>query len=146
MALFLLPFTLRHQIVTQIAKAYQELACTGLKHWILLASTVLGGREFQDEMVHGNTCFLKFLVKRTWGVSVDFSLIGNAPAPGVDLRTPVLQLSWLINCWWKSWDIISSSCSQCPELDGREAGTFLLAVLAWAFADSQGAECLEDLL
>lgn len=69
MALFLLPFTLRHQIDTQIAKTYQELACTGLKHWILLESTLLGGREFQDEMVHGNTCFFKFLVKRRWGVS-----------------------------------------------------------------------------
>lgn len=62
---------------------------------------------------------------------MDFSLIGKPPAPGVDLRTPTFQLSWLRNCWWKSWDIISSSCSQCPELDGRKAGTSLLAVLAW---------------
>lgn len=77
-----------------------------------------------------------------------FSLIGNAPAPVIDLRTPVFQLSWLRSYWWKYWNIISDIWSQCPRLDGRESGTSLWVM--WhvdsSFADSQGAGCLEDLL
>lgn len=38
------PFSLKHKIVTQIAEAHQEPRCTGLKHWILLESVLLGGR------------------------------------------------------------------------------------------------------
>lgn len=77
-----------------------------------------------------------------------FSLTGNAPAPMVDLRISVFLLSWRRSYWWKYWNIISDTWSQCLKLDGKESGTslWLLWCVNNSFADNQGAECLEDLL
>lgn len=118
-------------------KLLKDLASIGLKHWNLLES------KWFMEIPVSASCWW-----RASGAEVDFSLIGNTPASGMGLRAPVFQLSRMINCWWKSWDTINGCCCQCPRLDGRGAGTPLLAALARGhlFAGSQGAECLKDLL